>query len=98
MRSYRWQGQGVGGIVTRTARQLRETKLSVVRMLEHVVSLLVVEVVTKGKVNVPGLGTFYVRRRAARRINAPPGRVGEVQLPARSELAFRAEKRWRNLR
>jgi nucleoid DNA-binding protein len=65
------------------------------RIVETALMLMAESAWKDGGFVMPHLGRFYVRRRKARAIGAPPGsqRPGEViTLPASEELGFRASK------
>jgi DNA-binding protein HU-beta len=66
------------------------------RTVEAFLEVLKDTVWQEGRIHWPGFGVFRIRRRKARKVNAPPGQKRAIKVAAFNAVTFTASKTWRN--
>lgn len=84
-----------GELVDAIARNTGESKALVGKVVDEALDVIVGAVVTQGKVQITGFGTFEARNRSARTARNP--QTGEeVKVPATRVPAFKAGKAFKD--
>lgn len=84
-----------GDLVDRVAANTGESKATVAKVLDETLDVIVAGVVSSGKVQLTGFGTFEARNRAARTARNPQTGA-EVKVPATRVPAFKAGKAFKD--
>lgn len=84
-----------GELIDAVARNTGESKANVSRIVDETIDVIVGAVVTTGKVQLTGFGTFEARNRAARTARNPQTGA-EVHVPATRVPAFKAGKAFKD--